>query len=251
VTHYFPSLVLDLRIWMAILTVPLIFLCWIRKLKYLSPVSLISNTLQSASLVLIFYYLFQDLPPVESRPAVGSLSKWPLYFGTAVFAFEGISLVLPLQKNMRTPQDFRGWNGVLNTGMIIVTVLYFAVGFYGYLKYGDDIKGSITLNLPSGDMYVNYFRQFFMNSRLFSFVHWIFRLAQIVKLMMALAIFGSYAVQYFVVSTHHHEIFLESSSNELPTFSRLKSCGLQCQPTFILVGANLWQNIHSVLLLSS
>jgi solute carrier family 36 (proton-coupled amino acid transporter) len=200
---------------MAFLTVPLIFLCWIRKLKYLSPVSLISNTLQSASLVLIFYYLFQDLPPVESRPAVGSLSKWPLYFGTAVFAFEGISLVLPLQKNMRTPQDFRGWNGVLNTGMIIVTVLYFAVGFYGYLKYGDDIKGSITLNLPSGDMYVNYFRQFFMNSRLFSFVHWIFRLAQIVKLMMALAIFGSYAVQYFVVS--HHEIFLESSFNQLPS----------------------------------
>ena len=111
-----------------------------------------ANTLQTASLVFIFYYILQDLPDVSSRPAFGSWSKLPLYFGTAVFAFEGISLVLPLQKNMRSPHDFRGWAGVLNTGMVIVSALYFAVGFYGYLKYGADTKGSITLNLPSDDM---------------------------------------------------------------------------------------------------
>ena len=52
---------------------------------------------------------------------------------------------------MRAPKDFRGWTGVLNTSMVIVTVLYFAVGFYGYLKYGSDTKGSITLNLPADD----------------------------------------------------------------------------------------------------
>ena len=69
-----------------------------------------------------------------------------------MFAFEGISLVLPLQKDMRTPSNFEGWTGVLNTGMVIVSSLYFAVGFYGYLKYGDAIRGSITLNLPPEDM---------------------------------------------------------------------------------------------------
>ena len=73
-------------------------------------------------------------------------------FGTAVFAFEGISLVLPLQKDMRTPRQFEGLTGVLNTGMVTVSALYFAVGFYGYLKYGEVIKGSITLNLPSEDL---------------------------------------------------------------------------------------------------
>lgn len=73
-------------------------------------------------------------------------------FGTAVFAFEGISLVLPLQKDMRTPKQFEGLTGVLNTGMVTVSALYFAVGFYGYLKYGEVIKGSITLNLPSEDL---------------------------------------------------------------------------------------------------
>jgi proton-coupled amino acid transporter len=32
-----------------------------------------------------------------------------------------------------------------------VTALYIGMGFYGYLKYGEDIKSSITLNLPPED----------------------------------------------------------------------------------------------------
>lgn len=53
---------------------------------------------------------------------------------------------------MKNPHDFRGWNGVLNTSMIIVGCLYTAVGFFGYLKYGDGVKGSVTLDLPSGEV---------------------------------------------------------------------------------------------------
>jgi len=61
--------------------------------------------------------------------------------------------VLPLESNMATPQDFGGFTGVLNTGMMIVACLYVAVGFFGYLKYGDAVKlGSITLNLPSNEL---------------------------------------------------------------------------------------------------
>ena len=55
---------------------------------------------------------------------------------------------------MTNPQDFRGFNGVLNTGMVFVTCGYIAVGFFGYLKYGDAVHGSITLNLPPSDKYV-------------------------------------------------------------------------------------------------
>ena len=32
--------------------------------------------------------------------------------------------------------------------MGLVTALYVAMGFYGYLKYGEGIKSSISLNLP-------------------------------------------------------------------------------------------------------
>lgn len=56
---------------------------------------------------------------------------------------------------MKTPQDFGGWNGVLNTGMVVVAILYSAVGFFGYLKYGNAAtKGSVTLLLPPEEVYV-------------------------------------------------------------------------------------------------
>lgn len=54
---------------------------------------------------------------------------------------------------MKNPQDFGGWTGVLNTAMVIVACLYTAVGFFGYLKYGElATLGSVTLYLPAQDM---------------------------------------------------------------------------------------------------
>ena len=87
-------------------------------------------------------------PSFTNFYATISRKQYPLYFGTAIYAFEGIGVVLPLENQMKTPRDMRGWNGVLNTSMTIVTCLYIAVGFFGYLKYGEDVLGSITLNLP-------------------------------------------------------------------------------------------------------
>ena len=49
---------------------------------------------------------------------------------------------------MRNPAAFGGWFGVIDLAMTVAMALYAAVGFYGYLKFGDDVQGSITLNLP-------------------------------------------------------------------------------------------------------
>lgn len=82
-----------------------------------------------------------------------SRGQLPLFFGTAMYAFEGIGVVLPLENQMRSPMDLRGWNGVLNTSLVIVTALYIGMGFFGYLKYGEEVLGSITLNLPMSSVY--------------------------------------------------------------------------------------------------
>ena len=44
----------------------------------------------------------------------------------ALFTFEGIGIVLPLENKMRKKEGIRGWFGVLNTGMVFVACLYIA-----------------------------------------------------------------------------------------------------------------------------
>lgn len=45
-------------------------------------------------MVIVFYYLIRDLPHIESPiRAFASWDTLPLYFGTALYAFEGIGLV--------------------------------------------------------------------------------------------------------------------------------------------------------------
>ena len=53
---------------------------------------------------------------------------------------------------MKHPRDMLRYNGVLNTSMSLITNLYIGFGFFGYLKYGEDIKGCISLNLPPSDV---------------------------------------------------------------------------------------------------
>lgn len=60
--------------------------------------------------------------------------------------------ILPLENEMKTPKAFGGSYGVLNISMISIVFLYVGMGFFGYLKFGEDIQGSITLNLPAAEM---------------------------------------------------------------------------------------------------
>jgi proton-coupled amino acid transporter len=64
---------------------------------------------------------------------------------------EGIGAVMPVENSMRKPQQFLGYPSVLLIAMLVVTVMYAVIGFLGYVRFGDDIQGSITLNLPTNE----------------------------------------------------------------------------------------------------
>lgn len=142
----------SIRLCIAVLLLPLILISWIPNLKYLAPVSMIANMLMSCGLGIVFWYLFTDLPSVSERPVVGRLALMPGFFSITIFTVEVIGVVMPLENHMKTPQNFIGIFGVLNMGMTFVTLLCVFLGFFGYLRYGENTQGSITLNLPMDEM---------------------------------------------------------------------------------------------------
>lgn len=57
---------------------------------------------------------------------------------------------MPLENEMREPKRLSTPLGVLNVASGISAVVFAMFGLLGYLKYGENIEGSITLNLPEG-----------------------------------------------------------------------------------------------------
>lgn len=90
--HFF-GINLHLHSYLALLFVPLLALGMVKNLKYLTPVSLIAAIMTAWGLVVTFYYILQDLPHTSSVKAFAGWHRLPLYFGTAIYAFEGIGVV--------------------------------------------------------------------------------------------------------------------------------------------------------------
>ncbi|XP_011300217.1 proton-coupled amino acid transporter 1 [Fopius arisanus] len=166
---------IDERMTIACLLLPLILLTWIPDLKYLAPVSMIANLFMATGLGITFYYLVIDLPPVDTVPYVKPLTEFPKFFSITIFAMEAIGVVMPLENQMKTPQHFVGIFGVLSKGMSGVTLIYILLGFLGYLKYPNSTAEIITQDLPIHEIP-----------------------AQIVKLAVALAVFCTFGLQFYV-----------------------------------------------------
>ena len=137
----------------------------IRTLNRLAFASLVANLLQAVGLALIVEYLVRDLNKVnlKERDNFRPLNEMALGFGSAMFAFEGISVVLPLYSQMKSPKQMLGCCGVVNVSFVAILVLYTMMGLLGYLKYGHHVEGSITLNLPAEPVYDGVRAMFLMS----------------------------------------------------------------------------------------
>lgn len=123
----------------------------IRNLKLLAPFSLIANVLTIISFGIIWYYIFSEPLTFDGKQSVGTLHEFPLFFGVVLFALEAVYVIMPLENEMKTPKAFGGVTGVLNSAISIIVVLYIAMGLFGYLRFGDGVKDSITLSLPKDE----------------------------------------------------------------------------------------------------
>jgi len=165
------------KLYLAVLFLPIILICSIRNLKFLSPLAIIANILELVGLALIFYFIFATpINNLDHVPLFSTPLRFPIFFGTAMFAFGGIAVVLPVNSQMKNPEEMLGPTGAITISIVFCGVFYLAMGFCGFIKYGLDTQPSISLNLPSGN-----------------------HLAQTCQAMFAIAVYFSYALQFYVV----------------------------------------------------
>lgn len=152
VIETYTELHFDVRFYILSLFGPLLLINLLQNWKLLAPLSMFANIFMAIGVSITMYYIVTDLPSPIERPAFGSWDRLPMFFGISIFALEGIGVVLSLENDMKNPTHFIKCPGILHIGMGCVTVLYVIIGFCGYLKYGERTEGSITLNLPVGEL---------------------------------------------------------------------------------------------------
>lgn len=139
-------------------------LSFIRNVSKLSLPSLLANFFVMGGLIIVLFFTFKQLAleshmkPAEGVVLLFNKNRWTLFIGTAIFAFEGIGLVIPVQDSMQHPEKFP-----LVLAMVIITstVLFITIGSVGYLAYGSRIKTVILLNLPQANIFVNLIQLFY------------------------------------------------------------------------------------------
>ncbi|KAI1427732.1 transmembrane amino acid transporter [Xylaria sp. FL1777] len=134
--------------------VVLIPLSYIRNIAKLGPVALLADVFILIGVSYIYYYDIAHIASEGINPTVVLFnpSKYTLMVGSAIFTFEGIGLILPIQSSMAKPDRFEWLLGVI---MFLITIIFTAVGILCYATFGKDTSIEIINNYPQTSKFVN------------------------------------------------------------------------------------------------
>lgn len=123
----------------------------VRDITKLSIVAVLANLFILTGLATILYFIFYEwlvLNDSQFGPNVEYFfneSEFSLFIGTAIFAFEGIGLIIPIQESMIHPLNFPK---VLAQVITTIAITFIVIGTLGYVTFGEDVQTVILLNLP-------------------------------------------------------------------------------------------------------
>ena len=132
-------------------------LTWVRRLSSFAPTNLAANALILTGIAGVLAFSVggmagggSDAAGLAPLPAFDAV-RWPLMLGTAVYAFEGAGMVVPLVNEL-PPGDRARFPRVFALTLAGVSALYLVVGLVPYLylvRYARaEVQDTITLNLP-------------------------------------------------------------------------------------------------------
>lgn len=141
--------------WMVLMQL-LVFLplSLIRDISKLGFTALVADIFIMLGLIYLYYY---DVATLVQQHGVSDIknfnpASWSLFIGTAIFTFEGVGLIIPIQESMKRQQDFPRVLGVI---MVVITILFTSIGALSYAAYGSKTRTVVILNLPQDDKFVN------------------------------------------------------------------------------------------------
>jgi len=125
-----------------------------RNMAQLNAVALAADVFIVLGLAYVAYY---DIFTLASQGGVADIAwfnpnDWTLFIGTAIFTFEGIGLVIPIQDSMKKPAQLKP---VLVGVMALITFIFVGMGALSYAAYGSKTKTVVILNMPQDSKLVN------------------------------------------------------------------------------------------------
>ena len=145
---------IDIKLIILIQLIIFLPLSLIRDISKLGVTALIADFFILLGLLYLYYY---DIITLARNHGIAdtipfNARDWTLFIGTAIFTFEGVGLIIPIQESMKKPSEFPP---VLAGVMIIITVVFISMGALSYAAFGSSTKTVILLNLPQDNKFVN------------------------------------------------------------------------------------------------
>jgi proton-coupled amino acid transporter len=125
-----------------------------RNIQNIQKIAIIADLFILLGLLYLYYF---DIYTLASQHGIADIvafnrKDWTLFIGTAIFTFEGIGLIIPIQESMKEPNKFPV---VLGAVMVIITVVFTSMGALSYAAYGSKTKTVVILNMPQDSKFVN------------------------------------------------------------------------------------------------
>lgn len=120
----------------------------IKTLTHLAPLSIFADVVDLGAMGIV---MVQDLSIILKNMSrvrtFGGVSVFFYGMGVAVYAFEGIGMVLPLESEAKDKSKF---GRILAISMAFIALMYGGFGALGYFAFGEDVKDIITANFGKG-----------------------------------------------------------------------------------------------------